>query len=427
MKILYYDCFSGISGDMNLGALVDLGVPAEYLTSQLEKLNVKGYRIILNNELKMGISGIKCTVDLDLDQNHDDHSHSHQRPNTDNFSVQNIDFSNLQATKTHSHHHDHEHRNFNDIKKIIENSDLSPFVKEKSLAMFNHIATAEAKIHGKTIDKVHFHEVGATDSIVDIVGAAICIDYIKPDKIIASSVELGGGFVKCAHGTFPVPAPATAEILKSIPVKMGKVDKETTTPTGAAILKVFVDEFTDTANFSIQKISYGIGHRDLSIPNVLRVYLGESTNSGPFLKETAVLIECNIDDMNPEHYDYIIDKLFACGSQDVFLVPIIMKKSRPAVQLKVLCSLDHQASIENILLSETTSLGLRSQQVTKSMLERKTRIIETKYGPIRVKEAYISGKSIKYKAEYDDCLKAANEKGVPINEIYIEVDRNMKP
>lgn len=430
MKILYYDCFSGISGDMNLGALVDLGVPAEYLISQLEKLNVKGYKISLNKELKMGISGTKCTVDLDFDQNHSDHNHSHKSTNTDNISVQNIDFSNLQATKTHSHqhgHHDHEHRNFNDIKKIIDNSDLNPFVKEKSLEMFNQIAAAEAKIHGKTIDKVHFHEVGAIDSIVDIVGAAICIDYIKPGQIIASSVELGGGFVKCAHGTFPVPAPATAEILKSIPVKMGKVDKETTTPTGAAILKVFVDEFTDTANFSIQKISYGIGHRDLSIPNVLRVYLGESTNSGPFLKETAILVECNIDDMNPEHYDYIIDKLFASGSQDVFLVPIIMKKSRPAVQLKVLCSPGQQASIENILLSETTSLGLRSQQVTKSMLERKTRIIDTKYGPIRVKEAFISGKPIKYKAEYDDCLKVANEKGVPINEIYNEVDRNMKP
>jgi pyridinium-3,5-bisthiocarboxylic acid mononucleotide nickel chelatase len=425
MKILYYDCFSGISGDMNLGALVDLGVPADYLITELGKLHVTGYKICLTKELKMGISGTKCTVELEHDHKHP-HNHSYSDKNHNHLA----DFSNLNVTENNTqpeghHHHDHEHRNYQDIKKIIENSKLNEFVKDKSLAIFHEVAVAEAKIHGKDMDNIHFHEVGAIDSIVDIVGAAICVDYLKPDRIICSSVELGGGFVKCAHGTFPVPAPATSEILKGIPVKMGKVDKETTTPTGSAILKVFVDEFLDIANFTIQKTAYGIGHRDLVIPNVLRVYFGECSNESKFLKETAVLIECNIDDMNPEHYDYIINKLMDTGAQDVFLVPIIMKKSRPAVQLKVLCALELQPTLENIILHETTTLGLRSQQFIKTILERKTRIIETKFGPIRIKEAIVSGKPLKYKAEYDDCLKAAIEKGVPLTEVYNEVDRCM--
>jgi uncharacterized protein (TIGR00299 family) protein len=419
MKILYYDCFSGISGDMNLGALTDLGVPTEYLLSELKKLNLEGYKIVFSKELKMGISGTKADVILE----HNDHKHHHHEKKSDVAK----EFQNLKIDlqpKNKDHHHSH--RNLHDINKIIEDSSLSDFIKLKSKAMFMEIAVAEAKVHAKTVDEIHFHEVGAIDSIVDIVGAAICIDYLKPDKIISSPVELGGGFVKCAHGVFPVPAPATAEIFKNIPVRLGKVDKETTTPTGAAILKVFVDEFIDSVNFSILKTAYGIGHRDLEIPNVLRVYFGEVLNTGNFLTEPAILIECNIDDMNPEHYEYLMDKLFETGAQDVFLVPIIMKKSRPAVQLKVLCSSISFQSIENIILKETTSLGLRYHQVTKSILDRKIRTIETKYGPIRVKEAFYAENSIKYKAEYDDCLNAAVQKGVSLGEVYDEVSRCMK-
>jgi pyridinium-3,5-bisthiocarboxylic acid mononucleotide nickel chelatase len=397
MRILYYDCFTGISGDMNLGALIDAGVPSEYLTGELKKLDVEGYRLETSESLKMGISGIKVIVELAHD--HDHHSHGH---------------------------HSHDHRNLSQINDIIRKSSLSSFVKERSTAIFLEIAQAEAKIHSKPIDEIHFHEVGATDSIVDIVGAAICIEYLRPDKILASPVELGGGFVECAHGTFPVPAPATAEILRGIPVRTGAADTETTTPTGAAILKVFVDEFRDKTEFAIQKVAYGIGHKDLSIPNVLRVFIGEMTEAGKYEDSQAVQIECNIDDMNPEQYDYIMNRLFEAGAHDVFLIPMIMKKSRPAIMLKVLCSLSDKDAMVNLILAETTSIGIRWYPVTKTMLERFVRTIETSYGPIKIKEAKVSGKSFKFKAEYDDCVAAARINKVSLRDIYEEVERCMQ-
>jgi pyridinium-3,5-bisthiocarboxylic acid mononucleotide nickel chelatase len=406
MRVLYYDCFAGISGDMNMGALIDLGVPEDYLLNELKKLHVEGYKIHITKEVKMGISGTKVDVELI-----DAHHHHHDKESSSNH---------------HKHSHDgdhHEHRNLKSIRTIIEDSSLNDFIKVKSIAIFKEIAIAEAKIHAKTVDEIHFHEVGAIDSIIDIVGAAICIDYLKPETIISSPVELGGGFVECAHGTFPVPAPATAEILRDVPVKIGRVDKETTTPTGAAILKIFVDTFTDSLQMEISKTSYGIGHRDLAIPNVLRVCIGEQKTSQGLLKSDAILIECNIDDMNPEHYSYIIDSLFEVGAQDVFLVPIIMKKSRPAVQLGILCDIKERENIERLILTETTSLGLRYTPVIKSMLERTNRTIETPYGPIRIKEGIIHGKILKYKAEHDDCVIAARKAKIALSEVYKAVDR----
>lgn len=393
MKILYYDCFAGISGDMNLGAMIDAGVPADYLIREISKLGVKGYSIEVSNSLKMGISGTKVTVHLEQKNDH-----------------------------AHKHHH-HAQRNLNDIEKIISNSSLNSYIKTKSLAVFREIAQAEAKIHAKTIDEIHFHEVGAIDSIVDIVGAAICIDYLKPDKILSSAVELGGGLVICAHGTFPVPAPATAEILRNIPVKKGAVNQETTTPTGAAILKVFVNEFIDQIRFTINKVAYGLGQRDIEIPNVLRVFLGFESPHADYMQADALMIECNIDDMNPEQYDYIMNLLFGAGAQDVFLVPIIMKKSRPAIELKVLCDSDSVSEIERIMLHETTTLGTRRYPLTKSMLNRETKTIKTAYGPIRIKLALVSGKTIKFKAEYEDCAAAAKKNNISLQEVYREVER----
>lgn len=248
MKVLYYDCFCGISGDMNLAALIDLGVPKEYLINELSKLKLNSeYEMKIEKSEKLGIAGTRVDVVLKDELN----------------------------DKPHVHHHEHHHRNLKDIEEIIISSNLSDKVKKRSLDMFMKVAEAEAKVHGKTLYEVHFHEVGATDSIVDIVGAAICLDYLKLDKVIASPVQVGGGFVKCAHGLMPVPAPATVEILKGIPINSGIVQFETTTPTGAAILAANASEFTQKIDFSIQKIAYGIGHRDLEIPNVLRVYLGE--------------------------------------------------------------------------------------------------------------------------------------------------------
>jgi len=250
MKVLYYDCFCGISGDMNLGALIDMGVDKNYLINEISKLNLDSeYEIKMKKASKNGISGTR--VEVILKNHHGENIHEH------------------------NHVHEHHHRNLCDIQNIINNSSLEDSIKKLSIAIFMRVAEAEALVHNKPLDEVHFHEVGAMDSIIDIVGAAICLDYLKVDKILASSVQVGGGFVKCAHGIIPVPAPATVEILRNIPIKSGIVQFETTTPTGAAILAANVEEFTDKIDFSIEKIGYGIGHRDLEIPNVLRVYLGK--------------------------------------------------------------------------------------------------------------------------------------------------------
>lgn len=274
MKILYYDCFAGISGDMNLGAMIDLGVDKEYLLNELSKLNLEAeYEIKIEKKNKNGISGTKVDVIL---KSEEDHSHEHHQ-NEDGHS-HNDEQHHHHHEDDHSHEHehnshDHVHRNLRDIELIINSSDLSENVKKLSVQMFTEVGKAEAKVHGKDLYEVHFHEVGAIDSIIDIIGAAICIDYLKPSKIMASHIEVGGGFVKCAHGLIPVPAPATVEILKGVPIKSGRVPFETTTPTGAAILATNVEEFVDNIDFTIDKIGYGLGTRDLEIPNVLRVYL----------------------------------------------------------------------------------------------------------------------------------------------------------
>ena len=254
MKVLYYDCFCGISGDMNLGALLDLGVEKEYLLKELSKLNLQSeYELAIEKKLKKGIQGTQVQVELKNAHSPDLHGHGHGH---------------------HHNHHHHEHRNLKDIEHLIQDSDLSLPVKEKSLHMFRIVAEAEAAVHGKSLYEVHFHEVGAVDSIIDMVGAAICLEYLQIDKIISSTVQVGGGFVECAHGIIPVPAPATVEILKQVPIKSGIVPFETTTPTGAAILSANVSEFSEQMDMMVERIGYGIGHRDLDIPNVLRVYLG---------------------------------------------------------------------------------------------------------------------------------------------------------
>lgn len=407
MKVLYYDCFAGISGDMNLGALIDLGVDKDYLIEELNKLTIsQEFKIKVETKQKMGITGTK--VDVILENSNDNHTHEH--------------------TNTHSHHHEHEHtekhthnhehRNLNSIYKIIDDSDLNENVKKLSKDMFLVVAKAEAKVHGKSIEEVHFHEVGAVDSIVDIIGAAICIDDLKVDRIMSSTVELGGGFVKCAHGIIPVPAPATTEILTHIPVHMGKVNSETTTPTGAAILKTMVNEFTDKIDFKIIKTGYGLGTKDFEIPNVLRAFLGKVDDK---VKDVQTMLEINIDDMNSELFGYIEDKLFENGALDVYKTPIIMKKGRPAIKLSVLADSTSLHKIENVLLVETTTLGLRKYTVEKVMLDREFIIISTKYGDIPIKKGLLDGKVIKMKPEYEVCKRLAKENEVPIRTIYDEI------
>ena len=394
MKILYYDCFSGISGDMNLGAMVDLGVNGDYLIKELSKLHLDTeYEIKINKDTRKGICGTKVDVML---------------------------------VKGDENHHGGElhHRHLKDIETIIKESSLNVKVKKLSLDMFMKVAQAEARVHGMSIYEVHFHEVGAIDSIVDMVGAAIALDYLNVDKIMASPVQVGGGFVRCAHGLIPVPAPATIEILKGIPIKSGIVPFETTTPTGAAILMANVEEFTDKMEFTVEKIGYGLGSRDLEIPNVLRVYLGNTKSSDNI--EDQYILETNIDDMNPEYYGYIEERLFETGALDVYKTPIIMKKGRPAIKLTILVNQKKEKEVLDIIFRETTSIGIRKFKVEKIMLHRDFSTVTTKYGDVTIKNSYYEGELVKCKAEYEDCRRIAIENNIPIAKVYIEVDKAME-
>lgn len=390
MKILYYDCFSGISGDMNLGAMIDLGVDQDRLVEELSKIPIDSYEIRISKDQRKGISGIRVNIVVSPQDARSDMPSGH-------------------------------HRTFRDISGLIEESSLSEKVKTISLNIFRQIAQAEAKIHGRKMDDVHFHEIGAVDSILDVVGAAFCLDYLKVDRVFSSPVQVGGGFVTCAHGILPVPAPATAEILMEIPIRTGLVPFETTTPTGAAILAATVDAFMEQVEFTPCKIGYGIGKRDTDIPNVLRVFLGEMQEeavSDDVETQEAVLVECNIDDMNPEMYDYIMALLFEKGAYDVFLTPVIMKKSRPAVKISILCDAGARNAVEEVLWLHSSTFGLRSHNISKTMLKRDVSAVSTKYGDISVKNAYFRGRKIKSKPEYEDCKRLAKEKGVSVKEIY---------
>ncbi len=418
MKILYYDCFSGISGDMNMAAMIDLGVDKQYLIDELSKLSVEGYELRFAADSRKGIFGTRA--DVILTGTDIQHTQNHLiNDSNKTFVAGKLNLTQLKRAKT-SEMHDHSHgRNYLNIKQLIEESALNDNVKKLSVEIFRKIAVAEAHIHGKKVDDVHFHEVGAVDSIIDIVAATICFDYLKPNKVIASPVQLGGGFVNCAHGTFPVPAPATLEILKGIPVKLGAVDVETTTPTGAAIIATFATEFTEQPNFSIEKIAYGIGHRDNAVPNVLRVCIATEYDDAEH--QLACITECNIDDMNPEMYEYVMNKLFDAGADDVYFQTIIMKKTRPAVKISVMSNLQLVTNIEEILLTETTTLGVRNYQVNKRILKREVNTIETKWGAVSVKVGFLNGIAIKSKPEYSDCLKISQQNNISLADVYNEV------
>lgn len=399
-KILYFDCFSGICGDMTLAAFVDLDVPEDHLKKELEKLGLPGWRLRFTPGAKNGISGTRADVDL-----------LPLRVKT-----------NLIALRANEAAHDH--RAYRDIKAMIENSSLPRGTKDRALAIFGKLAEAEAKVHGTGVEEVRFHEVGAVDSIVDIVGAAIGLEYLAPDRILCSRIELGGGFVKCRHGLIPVPAPAVVEILKGVPVKSGAVQMETTTPTGAAVLAACVDEFTDDRRFTILKTAYGVGHRDADIPNLLRLFLGERTvdhddkvGGAPLPYTKGLVIECNIDDMSPELHGYLFDRFLGAGADDVWLTPIVMKKSRSAVILSILCTPETEPGIVELVLRETSTFGFRRRTVDKAALERSITTVETRFGPVRMKTVFLDGAPLKAKPEYEDLRRIALEHGIPLREV----------
>jgi uncharacterized protein (TIGR00299 family) protein len=383
MKVLCYDCFSGISGDMNLGAMIDLGIDILYLRSELGKLNLNGWELVAEKAQRHGITGTIVTVRQTV--------------------------------------HEHAHRHMSDIEKIISGSSLLEVVKQISMKIFMKIATAEAAVHGIDIEEVHFHEVGAIDSIIDIAGAAICFNALNVGAVYVSEVELGGGFANCDHGKLPVPAPATAEIIKGIPVRTGGVDFEATTPTGAAILSVLGTEFGSVSHVKIEKTGYGVGHKDHpAIPNLLRVHLGE-TSETEGSGHKAILIESNIDDMNPEFYDHISDRLFKAGASDVYCSQIIMKKGRPGVVLNVICEQGLEDMIKEIIFTESTTLGIRTFDFRKDTLAREFGKLNTVYGEVTVKRSFYKGKEVSVKPEYEECRKIASERNIPVKEVYYNI------
>jgi hypothetical protein len=404
-KVLYFDCFSGISGDMTMAALVDLGVSEELLRAELGKLGLPGWQLRLTRDARHGIGGTRADVDI---------------------APMPVKSGSLLAPAAAP---GHAHRAWRDIRALIEGSGLEPGVKSRALDIFGKLAKAEAKVHGTSVEEVAFHEVGAVDSIVDIVAAAICLDALAVDRVLCSSVELGGGFVKCQHGLIPVPAPAVVELLAGVPVKSGAVQMETTTPTGAAILAASVDEFTDDKRFRITRTAYGIGHRDTEIPNVLRVFLAErdaTESEGSLRQGEGVLLECNIDDMSPESHGFLMERLFAAGADDVWITPIVMKKNRSAIALSAMCAPDKEDNLAEAILRESTSIGLRRSRYRKTALDRETTTVATSLGNVRVKSAYLRGEKLKSKPEYEDLRAIAAEKGMSIAAV-LEVIRKELP
>ena len=368
-KILYYDASSGISGDMNLAALVGLGVDFSYLCSELEKLNLSGeFYLEQKNVVKNGIAATKIDVVLLKSQPHA--------------------------------------RSYADIKQILANSNLSEFCKKKAIAIFHVIAQAEAKVHAVSIDEVHFHEIGAVDSIVDVVGAAICFEYLSENfgisRVVSSKIELGGGVVKCDHGYLNVPAPAVCEILKDVPVSLGRANFEMTTPTGAAILKACADEFVSEINFKIEKVAYGAGEKNApNFANTLRAMICEVDESQNLVQK---MISTNIDDMDAESFAFACEILRENGALDVFSHSIYMKKGRIGFELNVLCKSEDAKRLKELIFTHTTAIGVREIDVVKTELKRKFVSVETKFGDIRLK---ISGDDEKAKPEFDECKSAA--------------------
>jgi len=379
MKVLYFDCFAGISGDMIIGALLDAGLDFDFLNNELGKLKLNGYELTADKVLKNSISGTKFNVKVSEKEHH--------------------------------------HRNLQDISSIIKNSGLDEDIKKHCADIFGSVAEAEARMHGTKIDKVHFHEVGAVDSIIDIAGSVIGLKALGVDRIYASEVHIGRGFTGSMHGTIPVPAPATVELLKGIPVYSRGIPFELTTPTGAAVIRHFCKNFGPVPDINIFSTGYGAGSRDLEIPNLLRVIIGEATGDNTGF-DSAVMIETGIDDMNPEYYEYIFEKLFSSGALDVFLVPVIMKKSRPGIILNVLTTEEKLSIVSEIIFSETTTSGLRINRVQRNKLFREQKKVSTDYGDILVKVNRTAEKTITVSPEYEDCKKAAKNKNVPLKAVY---------
>lgn len=378
MKRAFFDCFAGASGDMIIGAFLDAGFDFNLLKGELKKLKIPGYEISAERCMKKNISASKFNVRV-------------IEPETS--------------------------RNFSDIRLLISSSDLHPSVKGNAISIFEMIAQAESRIHNINIESVHFHEIGAVDSIIDICAAAICFHHWEITEAASSPVNTGSGLIKTDHGMLPVPAPATAEILKGIPVYSSGADGELTTPTGAAIIKHFCRSFSPLPEITFTKIGYGAGTKDFTFPNVMRLFISD-INTSEFITDEVIEIETAIDDMNPEFYSYLFEKLLSAGALDINVIPVVMKKNRPGHIIKVLSAKESSERIIQSMFMETSTTGMRINTLKRRILEREPVIIDTEYGPIGVKIHRIKGVPSTVSPEYEDCRAAAIKHNVPLKMVY---------
>ena len=443
MKTLYLDIFSGIAGDMFIAALIDLGVDAKKLERELKKLKLDGYHLHIGRSEKSAIAGVKFDVHLahEHDHHHGDEPHAgHPHETACGLHVHD------HPHEHHHAHHEHEHahegqRNFSEIKKLISRSQLSAWVKQKSIAVFQRIADAEGKIHGLPPNEVHFHEVGAVDSIVDIVGAAIALEMLGKPRVIASPVVEGTGWIRCAHGRFPVPAPATLAILgaRKIPVSQCDEPHELVTPTGAALLAESVESFGAMENLVAEKIGFGLGTRDNQTrPNVLRAVLGtQSAIRNPKSKvagldwetDKIAVLETNLDDCPGEILGAFIETALSAGALDVFHTPIQMKKNRPGVLLTVLCTEAEADKFSELILRETTAFGVRKTIAERRKLRREFTVVATRHGKVAVKIGRLGAKVVQAAPEFESAKKIAAKTGVPVKDVFaavIQAAKNLK-
>lgn len=386
MRIAYFDTVAGIAGDMTLGAFISAGVPIEELIEKLKKLPVSGFELIGRHVQRNGIDAVHVDVVVSGGTHYD--------------------------------------RHLGDILSIIEGGSFSALTKGRAQSIFKVIAEAEAKIHSTSLEKVHFHEVGALDAIVDIVGTAICLELLGIECVYSSPVKLGsGGFVDTEHGKMPIPTPATAEILKDYPTILTDIPFELTTPTGAAIIKSLSSGVLTMEHLKIERIGYGAGTREFNgAPNLLRVFVGELPQT--YEKDELVMVETNIDNMNPEIYPYVLERLLAAGANDAYIIPVIMKKGRPGILFSVLTSRSAIEAIIDIMFRETTTLGLRIQPVERRKLTRSQREVRTSFGLVMAKVISVSGQE-RLVPEFEECKRLAHERGLPLLEIYNELQRQL--
>src|SRR5262245_23062987 len=401
-RVLYFDCFSGISGDMALGALLDAGLPFDDLQRALGSLALGDAHVHADRVLRAGVSATKFTVHA-TEPHAPEHRHEHHG--------------------AHDHLHDHgshgdgAHRTLEEIFHLIDHSSLTPPGRERAKAMFRRLGEAEAAIHHMPVDRVHLHEVGAIDSIIDIVGIVHAMEWASADRVVCSPLNVGGGMVQSAHGLFPVPAPATVKLLGDAPVYSGRVQKELVTPTGALIATTFASAFGALPAMSIERVGYGAGDRDdPETPNVVRVLIGREAD-GPQTGDRVTVLECEIDDMNPQIFGVVMERLYAAGALEVFYTPVQMKKNRPGTLLTVVAAPDRRPHLTEVIFSETTTIGLRHYEVDRECLQREIVTVETPIGPVRFKVARHHGRVVNATPEFDDCVALARAHQLSVKDV----------